>query len=148
MVASEAPPCFRRALLGDAAALAALAGELGYPSDPAAVIRRLEAVPPDDEVWVATVGDEVVGWVHCSVRRSLLVEPSVEILGIVVSASWRNRGIGRMLMQLAERSATEHDVSAVRLRSGTQREEAHAFYRALGYRELKTQRVFIRELEA
>jgi ribosomal protein S18 acetylase RimI-like enzyme len=147
MVTSEAPPYLRRAVLGDASALASLAGELGYPTDPAEMTRRLEALPPDDDVWVATVGDEVVGWGHCSVRLSLVVEPSIEILGIVVGERWRGRGIGRMLMERAERSAIQRGLSAVRLRSGSHREEAHGFYRALGYREIKQQRVFVRELE-
>jgi histone acetyltransferase (RNA polymerase elongator complex component) len=80
------------------------------------------------------------------VRRSLVVEPSIEIRGIVVGDRWRHRGVGRRLMELAERLAAEHGLSAVRLRSGAQRDGAHAFYRALGYRELKTQRVFIRDL--
>ncbi|MGD0019405.1 MAG: GNAT family N-acetyltransferase [Candidatus Limnocylindrales bacterium] len=59
---------------------------------------------------------------------------------------WRNRGSGRGLMELAERSASDQGVSAVRARSGIHRLEAHDFYRALGYREIKQQRVFTREL--
>jgi len=146
MRAAKVAPILRRALAGDAAALAALAGELGYPTEPAELGWRLESLPSDDEVWVALVEDEVVGWIHCAVRRSLLVEPSIEIRGIVVGEKWRHRGIGRSLMELAERLAAERGLSAVRLRSGAQRDGAHAFYRALGYRELKTQRVFIRDL--
>jgi hypothetical protein len=49
-------------------------------------------------------------------------------------------------MELAERSASDQGVSAVRARSGIHRLEAHDFYRALGYREIKQQRVFTREL--
>jgi hypothetical protein len=75
MRAREAPPILRLALLGDAAVLAELSGELGYPAEPDEIQRRLAALPPDDDVWVATIGDEVVGWVHCSLRRSLVVEP-------------------------------------------------------------------------
>ena len=146
MGAAKTAPILRLAVAGDAAALAALAGELGYPAEPSELGWRLESLPSDDEVWVAVVDGEVVGWIHCAVRRSLVVEPNVEIRGIVVGERWRHRGVGRRLMELAERLAAEHGLSAVRLRSGAQRDGAHAFYRALGYRELKTQRVFIRDL--
>ena len=145
-MAVEVELLVRRAAPSDAPVLAALAGELGYPTDPPTIRRRLQALPPDDEVWVAEAEGEVVGWVHCAIRLSLLVEPHLEVRGIVVGERWRGRGIGRRLMARAEQSATEHGVSAVRLRSGAQRDEAHAFYRGLGYREQKLQRVFIREL--
>jgi GNAT superfamily N-acetyltransferase len=143
----EAPPILRRVLLGDAAALAELSGELGYPAEPDEIERRLAALPADDDVWVATVGDQVVGWVHCSVRRTLVVEPHIEILGNVVGERWRGRGVGRALMAAAEQSASNHGVLVVRLRSGSHRDGAHAFYRAVGYREQKTQRVFVRVVD-
>ena len=147
MRAREAPPILRRALLGDAAALAELSGELGYPAEPDEIERRLAALPPDDDIWVATIDGVVVGWIHCSLRRTLVVEPHIEILGNVVGERWRGRGVGRALTAQAERSADERGVSVVRLRSGSHRDGAHAFYRAVGYREQKTQRVFVREID-
>ena len=141
------PPTLRQAVPGDAAALAALAGELGYPAEPDEFERRLVSLSPEDDVWVATIDGEMVGWVHCSVCRSLVVEPHLVILGIIVGDKWRQQGIGRELMAAAERSASERGVSAIRLRSGSQRDEAHAFYRAVGYREQKTQLVFVREVD-
>jgi GNAT superfamily N-acetyltransferase len=76
-----------------------------------------------------------------------VVEPGIEILGNVVGEQWRERGVGRALMAAAEQSASDHGVSVVRLRSGSHRDDAHAFYRAVGYREQKTQRVFVREVD-
>ena len=134
-VAAPEKPAIRRAMTGDAAALAELSGELGYPAEPDAILRRLAALPPD------------VGWVHCSLRRSLVVEPGIEILGNVVGERWRGRGVGRALMAAAEQSASDRGVSVVRLRSGSHRDEAHAFYRAVGYREQKTQRAFVRVVD-
>jgi GNAT superfamily N-acetyltransferase len=146
-VGAQEKPAIRRAVTGDAAALAELSGELGYPAEPDEIERRLAALPADDDVWVATIGDEVVGWIHCSLRRSLVVEPGIEILGNVVGERWRGRGVGRALMAAAEQSASDRGVSVVRLRSGSHRDEAHAFYRAVGYREQKTQLVFVREVD-
>ena len=146
-VAAQEKPAIRRAVTGDAPVLAELSGELGYPAEPGEIERRLAALPPDDDVWVATIDGVVVGWVHCSVRRTLVVEPHIEILGNVVGERWQGRGVGRALMAQAERSADERGVSVVRLRSGSHRDGAHAFYRAVGYREQKTQRVFVREVD-
>jgi predicted N-acetyltransferase YhbS len=143
----EAPPILRRALLGDAAALAELSGELGYPAEPDEIERRLAALPADDDVWVATAGDQVVGWIHCSVRRTLVVEPHLEILGNVVGERWGGGGVGRALMARAESSARDRGVSVVRVRSASHRDGAHAFYRGVGYREQKTQRVFVRVVD-
>jgi GNAT superfamily N-acetyltransferase len=136
----------RRAAPSDAPALAALAGQLGYPTDSGAIARRFAALPPDDRVWVAVWKGEVIGWVHCAIRLSLVVDSHLEIRGLVVGEQWRGRGIGRRLMARAEQSAAELGLPAVRLRSGSQRDDAHAFYRALGYHQHKIQRVFIREL--
>ena len=146
-VGAQEKPAIRRAVTGDAPVLAELSGELGYPAEPGEIERRLAALPPDDDVWVATVEGVVVGWIHCSLRRSLVVEPGIEILGNVVGERWRGRGVGRTLMAAAERTASDRGVSVVRLRSGSHRDDAHAFYRAIGYREQKTQRVFVREID-
>jgi|ERR1035437_273622 GNAT superfamily N-acetyltransferase len=147
-VGAQEKPAIRRAVIEDAPALAELSGELGYPAEPNEIERRLAALPTDDDVWVATIDGVVVGWVHCSVRRTLVIEPHIEILGNVVGERWRGRGIGRELMAAAVRSATERGVSVVRLRSGSHRDEAHAFYRTVGYMEVKQQRVFVRDLKA
>jgi ribosomal protein S18 acetylase RimI-like enzyme len=140
-------PAIRRAVIEDASVLAVLSGELGYPVETDEIERRLASLPPDDEVWVAAIDGTVVGWIHCSVRRTLVVEPHLEILGNVVGERWRGRGVGRALMAAAEASARERRVSVVRLRSASHRDSAHDFYRALGYREQKTQLVFVQELE-
>jgi GNAT superfamily N-acetyltransferase len=137
----------RAAAAPDCAAIAALAGQLGYPATAGDVERRLAALPAGDAVLVAEADGRIVGWVHCALARSLVVEAHVSIQGIVVDESWRGRGIGRRLMAEAEAYARGRGVGFVRLRSGSQREEAHAFYEALGYRRTKTQQVFIREVE-
>jgi ribosomal protein S18 acetylase RimI-like enzyme len=136
----------RPAAPADATTIAGLAGELGYPATAIDVIRRLAALPDHDEVLVADSGGGVVGWIHCSLARSLLVEPHVQVLGIVVAREWRGRGIGRRLMVAAEDLARRRGVAFVRLRSRVEREGAHAFYEALGYRQTKTQTQFVREL--
>jgi GNAT superfamily N-acetyltransferase len=137
----------RAATTSDCDAIAALAGQLGYPATPADVERRLAALPSGDEVFVAESGGRVVGWIHCPLTRSLVIEPHVLIQGIVVDEAWRGHGIGRRLMAQAEAYARRQGVGFVRLRSGSQRQAAHAFYEALGYRRTKTQVVLVRDVE-
>jgi GNAT superfamily N-acetyltransferase len=136
----------RAAVPADCAAIAALAGQLGYRVGREDVERRLATLPAGDEVLVAESDGRVVGWVHCALGRSLLIEPHVLIQGIVVDEAWRGRGIGRRLMAEAELFARRRGVGLVRLRSASHRAEAHRFYDALGYRRSKTQQVFVRDL--
>jgi GNAT superfamily N-acetyltransferase len=137
----------RRVETPDTAALAELAGEFGYPTEPGTMARRLAALPAGDDVWVALVDGRIAGWAHCAVRRSLVVEPHVEVMGLVVGEAWRGRGIGRRVMAAAEQSALAAGVGSIRLHSGVHRDGAHAFYQRLGYRDLKRQVTFVRDLD-
>ena len=128
----------RTALPSDGAVLAGLAAQLGYPTDPAEMDRRFRALPDGDSVFVAVIDGEVVGWVHCSVVTSLVVEPHVQVLGLVVDERCRGRGIGRRLMHAADGYARERGRAAIRLRSGAERAEAHRFYESIGFRLVKT----------
>jgi predicted N-acetyltransferase YhbS len=144
---AAAEPKIRPAQPSDVPALAELAGELGYPVEAGEMALRLASLPSDDDVLVADLEAEVVGWVHVSLRQSLLIEPHVQVLGLVVGEQWQRRGVGRALMAAAEAWSSRRGVSLVRLRSGSQRDGAHDFYRALGYTEAKTQSVFARRLD-
>lgn len=137
----------RPATPGDAEALASLAGELDYQLTPAEAGERLAALPVSDEVWVAEIEGEVVGFVHLSLVRRLIVAPHLEVLALVVRDAWRGDGVGARLMDLAEHWGIERGAGFVYVRSAVRRERAHHFYLELGYRELKTSRVFVKSFE-
>ena len=59
----------------------------------------------------------------------------IKMNGIGVLPEYRRQGIGKMLMEQVEELAVESGAPYVGLASGLRREEAHAFYRSLGYRE-------------
>ena len=133
----------------DAASLAALATQLGYPSTPEQVEMRLDEIrrDPRQRVRVAQTADGVVvGWVHVAVGSTLESDPQAEIQGLVVEERVRGKGIGRRLMEEAEAWARDEGVPGIRLRSNVVREAAHAFYQHLGYRITKTQHTFVKEL--
>jgi GNAT superfamily N-acetyltransferase len=133
----------------DAAAIAVLAGQLGYPSTPEQIERRLARVLGETAhaVFVAEMtGGQVAGWLHVFGYHVVETDPRAEVAGLVVDAAQRGTGVGRMLMQSAEDWAREKGYAVVKLRSNIVRHAAHAFYKQLGYKIPKTQHVFEKEL--
>jgi GNAT superfamily N-acetyltransferase len=131
----------RRAKPEDAAPLAALATQLGYPSTTEDVERRLEPILKDSEhaVFVAQLAGRVVAWLHVHLCHLVESELSAEIGGLVVEEGCRRSGAGRLLMKRAEDWACRKGCRAVTLRSNVVRKEAHLFYTKLGYPNIKTQ---------
>lgn len=64
------------------------------------------------------------------------------ILGLVVAAGYRGRGVGRRLAEAAARWAKERGLDEMSVRSNVVRAEAHPFYERLGYSRIKTQHAY------
>jgi ribosomal protein S18 acetylase RimI-like enzyme len=73
-------------------------------------------------------------------------DSSAEILGLVVAEGRRSAGVGRELVDAAERWAVAAGCRAMRVRSRVTRERAHAFYERHGFRRIKTQHAFEKAL--
>ena len=133
----------REATVADAAALASLAGELGYPTNMMEMEDRLKIVAshPDDRVLVGErVG--VVGWIQVSVVHSLEGGSYAEIRGLVVTGSARGSGVGTRLVAEAEQWARVKKLREIRVRTNVVRAETQEFYRKRGYTVKKRQEVF------
>ena len=131
----------------DAEVVAALAGELGYPSETEAIRARIRAISESDLLLVAVdAKDKPIGFIQA--YRVCIIEVGfrVEILGLVVSSSARRGGIARRLIQETETWAKNIGADAMSVRSNTKRIEAHLFYPALGYKKIKTQAVYEKAL--
>jgi GNAT superfamily N-acetyltransferase len=128
----------------DAAAIAALATQLGYPSAPKEVERRLASIleSADHAAYVAEAGGQVAAWIHAFVCRLLETDPHVEIGGLVVDEGFRGQGAGRRLVEQAEDWARRKGYRIVHVRSNIIRKGAHDFYERLGYSKTKTQDAF------
>lgn len=134
----------------DAEALARLSGELGYPTTDTEVRIRLGAIlaHPDHAAFVAEHPDlGLLGWIH--VFASLRIESGsfAEIGGLVVTEPQRRTGVGQALVEVAEQWSWERGLTMLRVRTSVSRTESHRFYRKLGFREIKAQKVYVKELQ-
>ncbi len=138
----------RRGRTEDAARIAELTGQLGYPASVAQVRARLRRIKPASEhaVFVAEHADLVVGWVHVSKQPLLEVEIRAEVNGLVVDEQARGRGTGAILLAHAENWARQHGCKGMSVRSNIIRERAHKFYDRNGYEHYKTQKSFRKPL--
>jgi GNAT superfamily N-acetyltransferase len=142
-------PIIRTARAEDAAALAPLATQLGYPSTTEDIESRLALVLPDPSqlIAVAEVSGQVVAWIHAALYLTLESGAAVELRGLVVDEKHRGMGIGRALTERVEEWTRQRGARTVRLRSNIIRDGAHAFYQHLGYSVVKTQHAFRKNLD-
>jgi GNAT superfamily N-acetyltransferase len=112
--------------------------ELGYPTDAAAFAQRAAAVSanPDDGILIAEEEGSILGLVAFH-SFEMLHRPGRlgRITALVVSASARNRGVGRQLLNAAEDHLRAQGCIKLEVTSGEGRTEAHGFYVAQGYQE-------------
>ncbi|WHZ18574.1 MAG: hypothetical protein OJF55_000723 [Rhodanobacteraceae bacterium] len=137
----------REATPADAEALAVLSGQLGYPADAPAILRRLADIADRGVVLVAVdPRGAVCGFAHAEPRRLLIAEPFVELAALVVSETARGSGAGAALLAAVETWTRGQGIAGVRVRSNVLRERAHRFYLREGYAERKRQAVFLKRL--
>lgn len=126
----------RSASLGDADDVAALLSELGYPCDTRDAAQRIAAIIDNDRqaLVVARCGGAVCGLIALDFMYYLPLDTTTcRITALVVTASAQGRGLGRQLLREAERRARAGGAARLELASGSQRTDAHAFYKACGY---------------
>ena len=141
--------CIRDAVADDVGALADLATQLGYPSQPEDMSRRLTALQSErSAVLVALKQDKIVGLVQVSLEPTMLVEARATIDALVVDGQHRGEGIGRALLDAAESWAVNLGCLSMCVRSNIIRQGAHAFYQKRGYVLLKTSLVLTKELQS
>ena len=138
----------RRARSGDAARLAALSGELGYPATVSEIKTRMSRLKAagDNALFVADSDGEVVGWLHVSASNLLEVPRRAEVNGLVVAEQHRSLGAGARLLDAAETWARKKKCANMSVRSNVIRGRAHEFYERQGYEHYKTQKAFRKPL--
>jgi GNAT superfamily N-acetyltransferase len=120
----------------DAAAIASLMGELGYPSDARDIPARLSALTgdPSSIIWLGELDGRVVavgtGRVFAAINQNA---PVAWLTALVVAENARGRGVGQRIVRAAEDWARTKGASKIALTSALHRDSAHQFYKNLGY---------------
>ena len=142
-------PLIRRASTGDALRISQLCSDaLGYDSTEDAVLVRLTALLHRDTecIVVAELDGQVVGFAHACEYHLLYQPPMMNLMGIAVDAQFRGRGIGKALLAVIEETACNRGFAGIRVISGIGREDAHSFYRAIGFADAGASVKFFKKL--
>lgn len=112
--------------------------ELGYPTSVEVMRNRMQTLEslPDYHTFIADWDGRAIGLI--GVCKRVLYESDdtpVQIVALVTHSQYRGMGIGKSLVQTAERWALEAGAAKIFLTSGVrpERSDAHAFYQNLGY---------------
>ena len=135
----------REARRDDVPALVALfaaddLGGHGDTSDPAALPLYMSAfdriaASANDRLYVAEFGGEVVGTFQTTLITSMTGRgaTSMKIEAMQTRADLRGQGIGAAMIGFAVERAREAGAASVQLTSNLKRQDAHRFYRRLGF---------------
>lgn len=126
----------RSASLMDADDVAVLLSDLGYPCEREDASERIHAIIANDRqaLVLARHDGAVCGLIALDFMYYLpLGTTTCRITAMVVTPDAQGRGLGRQLLREAERRARVGGAARLEITSGSQRADAHAFYRACGY---------------
>jgi GNAT superfamily N-acetyltransferase len=129
------PITLRPAAPADVDRIASLFTDEGYPSGPSDIVERLERfASAQSRVIVADHDGEILGFIALhAIPRFEHSDRVLRIMALVVDPGVRERGIGRLLMEEAERVGAELGAAFVEVTAGHHRPDAFRLYEELGY---------------
>jgi ribosomal protein S18 acetylase RimI-like enzyme len=138
----------RKAIASDAKNIAYLASQMGKELDEKTAKERIEGfLERDNELLlIAEKGNQPLGCVSMFANYEVLSGIQAKVDIIVVDAAARGLGVGRILMNEAEKWAKEKGSKSIKLVSNVKRLESHKFYEKIGYTKTKEQAQFKKEL--
>lgn len=126
----------REAIPSDAAAIAALATELGFPLTTGEVAARLPLLGDARELPLVADDERIVGCLTWHITPVLhRPAPLGRITMLIVTAHARGRGIGSALVAAAEARLSGCGCKLIEVTSNIKLAEAHLFYERLGYEQ-------------
>ena len=126
----------RNASPADADDVAALLQALGYPCETEDAMERIASILHNDRQALVLARNDgaVCGLIALDFMYYLpLGTTTCRITAMVVTPEAQGRGVGRQLLREAERRARIGGAARLEITSGSQRTDAHAFYKACGY---------------
>jgi ribosomal protein S18 acetylase RimI-like enzyme len=132
----------------DARRVAELTVQLGYDADVHQIRVRLDRLAGEAAHHVIGVEAPrgLVAFAHFFERPSIEKGFDMVIQSLVVDVTLRRSGIGRLLMDQIEHVARAKNCDKVVLSSQASRNDAHGFYKRLGYEVGTTSNVFLKRL--
>jgi GNAT superfamily N-acetyltransferase len=123
--------------------------QLGYDLEPAEIRYRFLSVMSADNhaLLVGELEGRLVGLIHVYARPALDKPPEAVVQALVVASDGRRGGIGKAMMASAESWAHARGFHSVALASHIARDDAHAFYKALGYQIVATSHLLRKEIQ-
>ena len=118
--------------------------QLGYDLDLQETKRRYDAIKQkqDHAIFVGEQDGQVVALLHLYERPAFDKPPEVIVQALVVDRNCRGTGVGKKMMNMAERWALDRGFSSVALTSRVSRSDAHSFYNRIGYKVAATSHLF------
>jgi GNAT superfamily N-acetyltransferase len=111
-------------------------GELGYTVSAKQATEQIAELSQTgtDPIFLAIADGQVLGLLACHLCRVLqYASPIIRVMALVIDRRARRRGVGKLLMEHAERMGSAAGCEFVELTSAMGRADAHAFYRSIGY---------------
>lgn len=114
---------------------------LGYDLSKEATYNQLVKLVKDttNKLLVAVSKNRVVGYIHARDYDTLYFSHAKDIMAITISNDYQGQGIGKKLVNAVEEWAKETNAEFIRVNSGEERELAHVFYERCGYKRIKKQ---------
>jgi ribosomal protein S18 acetylase RimI-like enzyme len=85
-------------------------------------------------VFLAVAGDQFVGLTNCFINfATFTVKPFINVHDVIVTASWRNNGVGRKMLQKIVEKAVELGCSKITLEVRADNHNAKYLYNSLGF---------------
>lgn len=105
--------------------------ELGYDVSCEDLKARIMQMQEDKNytIFTAVEDKKIIGFVGLQMCLAFEIKGKVmRIIALAVAHDFQRNGIGRALIQEAEKYANENDISIILVNSGLKRTEAHQFY--------------------
>lgn len=88
----------------------------------------------------------ILGWIHLEQVEDLIEEDKAEVKALVVEENSRGSGVGKALMEAAEKWAKTYQLHTIYLNCNILRERTHKFYTREGFVNYKTSRFFEKKI--
>jgi len=139
----------REAEQSDAKIIADLSIQLDHELSQAEAKKHIQNISKvkDQEIFVVEdTGFKVLGFVNVTAHYEMLSGVQARLGGLVIDKNARGIGLGRTLMQTAEKWAKQKGSKTMKVNSNVVRTDSHKFYEKMGYKKYKHQVVFKKTL--